>query len=102
MLNAGEIPALGLPAPSDCKQVDCSVVKMLWGSPSQPSASLSTTGNTHVHMQDLKIKVKTLRYKKSLKMEKFGHFLREREEEGGGVGGRNQTDPVLLNTPALP
>lgn len=47
-----------------------------------PSASLSTTGDKHVHTQALKIKIKTLRYKKSLKMETFGHFLREREEEG--------------------
>lgn len=44
-------------------------------------------------MQDLKIKIKTLRYKKSLKMEKFGHFLREREEEGGGVGGEIKQIP---------
>lgn len=52
-----------------------------------------------MRLRALPMKTETLGYEKSLGTGKLGHFLREREEGGKK---RNQTDPVLLNTPALP
>lgn len=62
--------------PRGWKREVCSNFKMLPGMPSKqlelvPPVSPGTTGNTHVHMHAFKMRIKTVPYKKLLKMEKL-------------------------------